>query len=151
LTTSNGRRTFGIIDKTKYEIYIPAEISASGMDEVEATFTHGKYAREWLVEEYGTNWKKTTFYKVRRRATASTTPTGELIAGSRCPECKGELVTRRGRYWCSKCTWKLPEEAKREAHEIDAFRIAYVLLMRQRGKESEIDPKVLGLTMKETA
>lgn len=63
---------------------------------------------------------------------------GELIPGSRCPKCQKPLAYN-GNYWCSECDWVLPEKASRK--EKDAFNVAYVLLMKQRGEEP--DPDVL--------
>lgn len=60
---------------------------------------------------------------------------GILIEGSRCPRCHSAMEYN-GNYWCSVCPWVLPERGSRA--ERDAFNVAYVLLMKQTGRESEI-------------
>ena len=57
---------------------------------------------------------------------------GFLIAGSRCPRCSSE-VEYDGNYFCSSCTWVLPEFPR--GKDRDAFHVAYVLYMEQNGRE----------------
>lgn len=70
---------------------------------------------------------------------------GTLIEGSRCPECHQPLIYN-GNYWCSECDYVMPElypepGYKPRQKDIDAFNIAYTLLMQQRGDQP--DPKAL--------
>ena len=64
---------------------------------------------------------------------------GELIKGSRCPKCNNECEYN-GNYWCSTCSWVLPhyENGTSGKYE-ETFKILYVLLMKQRGLEPDID------------
>lgn len=72
---------------------------------------------------------------------------GIVITGSRCPKCHAELAYN-GNYWCSECDYVMPDltaDPERRYYpkqvDIDAFNLAYVLLMRQRGEEP--DPNAL--------
>lgn len=59
---------------------------------------------------------------------------GTLIPGSRCPRCSAAMEYN-GNYWCSECPWVLPERASRA--EKAAFNVAYVLYMKQTGREQD--------------
>lgn len=63
-----------------------------------------------------------------------------LIPGSRCPRCNSPMEYD-GNYWCSsvECDWVLPENCS--GADAEAFKVAYVLLMQQRGEEP--DPRVV--------
>ena len=65
---------------------------------------------------------------------------GEVIHGSRCPRCHSELEYN-GNYWCSEhtCSYTMPDYEVMTRSDKNAFNVAYLLLMRQRGDEPNTD------------
>lgn len=61
---------------------------------------------------------------------------GTVIPGSRCPKCNSPLEYN-GNYWCSErdCTYTMPDYEHMKRRDKQAFNVAYILYMRQRGQE----------------
>jgi len=67
---------------------------------------------------------------------------GRLIPGSRCPK-DGKPLEYNGNYWCSnpECDYTMPDYPEMRRADMDAFNVAYVLLMHQTNREP--NPKSL--------